>query len=429
MRIVDFTNMRKWLRAICAQPYFSLSPSVFHISLIILMTIIAVPAIAQKKQLSQARDILKKGKNVEQAEKLMTTLLKDSANLDNKRIYDVWLESVMKQYEQANEKLYLKQKQDTAAFFALTSRLFTIAEKLDSIDMRPLPPKKGKQDSAAVRTNIEYRKEHAEQLVGLRANLFNGGTYHVRKGSFQKAFDFFEQYLDCRNQPLFSSYQLEQTDSSRMAEAAYWATYCGYRLQNPLYTLRYRTLALADTAKAAFTLQYMTEARRWLKDDSLYMETLREGFRRYPTNAYFFPRLTDYYIAHGDHEAALALANSALATDSSRLYRFAKATALFNLQRYDECIALSDTLIAMNDSLPEPYYLAGTAVLNKALRLDALRHKKLLRKYYQKAQQYMERYRLLAPDDKQKWGPALYRIYLNLNLGRQFDEIDRLLKN
>ncbi len=40
----------------------------------------------------------------------------------------------------------------------------------------------------------------------------------------------------------------------------------------------------------------------------------------------------------------------------------------------------------------------------------------------------MERYRKLAPQQKQKWGPALYRIYLNLNMGKQFDEIDRLLK-
>ena len=40
----------------------------------------------------------------------------------------------------------------------------------------------------------------------------------------------------------------------------------------------------------------------------------------------------------------------------------------------------------------------------------------------------MERYRQLAPDQQRKWGPVLYRIYLNLNMGRQFDEIDQLLK-
>jgi hypothetical protein len=40
----------------------------------------------------------------------------------------------------------------------------------------------------------------------------------------------------------------------------------------------------------------------------------------------------------------------------------------------------------------------------------------------------MERYRQLAPNERDKWATALYRIYLNLNMGRQFDEIDRLLR-
>ena len=402
--------MRNWLRRICVQPHFLiLSFSPFLI----------LPVHAQKKEISQARDILKKGKNVEQAEKLMTGLLKDTVNLSNKRIYDLWLQAVGKQYEQANERLYLKQKQDTAAFFDLTRRMFTIAETLDSLDMQP--DRKG-------RVNTEYRKDNATRLLALRPNLFNGGTYHVRKHNYQKAFDFFEQYMDCCRQPLFGDHHLDSTDQ-RLPETAYWATYCGYRLQNPLFTLRYRQIALRDTLKRELTLQYLAEARRWLKDDSLYVECLREGFRHYPTNAYFFPHLTDYYNAHSLYSQALELADSALAADScSYLFTYAKATALFNLQRYDESIALSDTLIARNDSLPEPYYTAGTALLNKALKLDPLRDKKALRKTYQRARHYMERYRNLAPEEKKKWGSPLYRIYLNLNMGRQFDEIDRLLK-
>ena len=51
-----------------------------------------------------------------------------------------------------------------------------------------------------------------------------------------------------------------------------------------------------------------------------------------------------------------------------------------------------------------------------------------MRQTYQKALPYVEKYRQLVPDEKEKWGPVLYRIYLNLNMGKQFDEIDRLLK-
>ena len=41
----------------------------------------------------------------------------------------------------------------------------------------------------------------------------------------------------------------------------------------------------------------------------------------------------------------------------------------------------------------------------------------------------MERYRELAPDQKDKWAAALYNIYLNLNMGKKFEEIVGILKN
>ena len=386
-----------------------------------LLFLFVIPCLmmAQKKELSQARTILKSGRGVEQAEQLMTGLLKDSANRDNKRIYAVWYEAVLKQYEAVNEKLYMKQRQDTAQFFELTRRLFTVAEALDSLDMRP--DKKG-------RVNPEYRKENAEQLMKFRPNLFFGSTYYVRHADFRKAFEFSEAYMDCVRQPLFSSYRLDSTDS-RLPEAAYWATYSAFRLNDPVLTLRHRHLALKDTAKAEFTLQYMAEARLWLKDDSLYLETLRDGFRLYPQNNYFFPRLMDYYTARGENTEALRVVNRALEfNDSSELYQFAKLTVLFNMGHYEKCIQLCNQLIGQNDSLPEPYYYAGTAYLNQALKFHPLRDKKRQRSTYQKALPYMEKYRQLAPEQKQKWGPALYRIYLNLNMGRQFDEIDKLLK-
>ena len=92
---------------------------------------------AQRKQIGDARTILKSGKNIEQAEKLMTDLLKDKANEENTRIYDIWLQAVEKQYLALNEKMYIKEKVDTTKFFDLAKRMFVIAERLDSIDAKP----------------------------------------------------------------------------------------------------------------------------------------------------------------------------------------------------------------------------------------------------------------------------------------------------
>jgi tetratricopeptide (TPR) repeat protein len=376
---------------------------------------------AQKKELNQARSYIKSGKEkeLEQAEQMMVRLLKESKNKTNKKIYLTRFDAVKGLYLQANERLYLKQKQDTAKFFELNKRMFTILETLDSIEMRP--NEKGRVD-------IEYRKKHAELLHAYRPNLFNAGTYHLRKGEMQKAFDYFEFYIDCSRQPLFSTYRYDSLDT-RMPEAAYWATFCGYRMQNAVLTLRHRKLALCDSAKANFTLQYIAEARRWLNDQELYLKTLEEGFRRFPTFTYFFPRLMDAYSQRGEYDKALAAADSAIAVcDTCTLYLFAKSTMLFRLERYGESIKVSEQIIAINPNLAEAHFNAGTGYLNIALRLDERKNKKQLRQLYQKARPYMERYRQLMPNQKEKWGPALYRIYLNLNMGKQFDEIDRLLK-
>ena len=391
-------------------------------ALLLLLMITPCLTWAQKKELNQARSYIKSGKEKElmQAEQLMKDLLKEQKNRENKKIYLTWFDAVRALYAQANERLYLKQKQDTAQFFDLNHRMFTILEMLDSIEMRP---------DAKGRVHIEYRKKHAEILNSYRSNLYNAGTYHLRKGNLKKAFDYFEFYIDCDRQPLFTDYKYDSIDT-RMPEAAYWATYCAYKQNDAVRTLRYRKLALRDSARTHFTLQYMAEARRWLNDQELYLKTLEEGFKRYPTFNYFFPRLMDAYSQKGEYEKALAVADSAIAAcDTCELYLFAKSTMLFRLERYGESIKVSDQLIAIAPNLAEAYFNAGTSYVNLALKLNERKDKKQIRQLYQKARPYMEQYRKLMPKEKEKWGPALYRIYLNLNMGKQFDEIDQLLKN
>lgn len=389
--------------------------------LLLLLCFVALmlPVQGQRKQIGDARTILKSGKNYDQAEKLMTNLLKDSANLENSRIYDIWLQAVEKQYAALNEQMYRKQKVDTVKLFSLTKRIFIIGERLDSLDMKP--DKKGK-------VNLQYRKENAERLNSYRPNLFFGGTYYLREQQYSTAYDYYEMYIDCIRQPLFTDLNLLANDE-RIGEAAYWASYCGYRMNDPVLTLRHANLAHLDTTKLDYTLQYVAESWRQLNDDSLYVTTLWEGFRKFPKSGYFFPRLMDYHTSRGNYERALMVADEALETDSlNELFLFAKSTMLLNLGEYAKSLYYSKKIIAQNDQMADAYYNAGTACLNIALRMDPRKHKKQIRKMYQNAQPYMETYRKLAPLKKDLWAPALYRIYFNLNMGKQFDEIDKILK-
>ncbi len=379
---------------------------------------------AQKKELSEARGYLKSRSNYDKAEKLMTGLLaKDTANRSNIKIYATWLDAVIGQYEAANEKLYLKQKYDTVAFYGLVKRMQHVALTLDSLDCRP--DNKG-------RVRPDYRKRNAQMLDQLRPNLYYGGMLHVRKGQYTDAYDYFRTYIDAASQPLFTGYDY-MTNDAKMPEAAYWATLCGFRQHDADMTLRYSDMALRDTSKAQFTLQYICEAYRLQCDTNRYVNTLTEGFRHYPEYPYFFPRLADFYTAQGRYDYVLSVANDGLKSNPKGcLFLIAKSVALLNMERYDECIAVSRQIVEENDSLPEAYFNLATCYLNQALAVEAenepRKNRNRLKNLYTEARPYMERYRELVPAERQRWAPALYRIYLNLNLGKQFEEIDQLMR-
>jgi len=358
--------------------------------------------------------------NYKKAEDIVNGLLRDSANRQDPKIYLLWYETVKKQYETANEQLYLKQKYDTVAFFNLAKKMFSIIESVDSIEVAE------EDGKGAAKVHAKY----AEELLSLRPNLYFGGAFFVRKARYADAYNFFDAYLNSVNQPIFANHDF--TTDKLMDDAAYWATYSAYKLGNSQLALRHADKAIADSTKAKYALQYKAEALLKLNSDSAYYNTLAEGFDRYIEYPYFLTRLLDYFTERKQYDKALELTDRSLAHDSHNvLALFARSTLLLNTGKYDESIAMGDSIIAINDTLAEPYYNVGTAYLNKALETENSTNyradKAKIKKNYSMACIYLEKYRRLAPNASAKWAPPLYKIYLNLNMGKQFDEMDKIL--
>ncbi|OYP70354.1 lipopolysaccharide assembly protein LapB [Prevotella sp. P5-64] len=395
-----------------------------RITLLLCIICICLQINAQKKEISLAKDNIKKGTNLEQAESSMANLLKDSANRNNEKIWLTLYEAQKKQYEQGNEKLYLKQDYDTAKLFLSVKKMFQTLEGLDSVD--GLTDKKG-------RVKLVYRKKHAAMLDVHRRNLYNGGAYFVNKQNFKEAYNFFDMYLNCSIQPLFTGYKYGETDKN-MPSAAYWAVYCGYKLQDPKATFHYAYWALKDTVHYQYMLQYLAETYKMEKDTMRYVSVLEEGFKKYPRFPFFFPRLIEYYTKNEQYDAALSLCDKALqVNDSSNLFKFTKSSVLLSLKRYKECIDLCDSVIAKDSTFLGAYLNAGLSYFNQAVEADKAlkqtdKQKKEIIQLYKKALPYLEKYRKMVPDEKGLWGLPLYTIYLNLNMGKEFDEIDKLLK-
>lgn len=392
-------------------------------ALALLFLIILTPCCyAQKKEISQAKTIVKSGKNLAQAEQQMRKLLKDSINQKNIKVWVILTEAVRGQYLAGNERMYLRQQQDTAALFKLALKMFGDYQSLDSVDA--LPDKKG-------RVHLKYRNSNSAFLNIYRPNLYNGGVYFLRKQNYKEAFSMIDAFLDCQRQPLFENYHYERDTLNRTA--AFWTVLCGYQTGDHEMALKYKDLALQDTLHLESCFQYLAEIYKQQGDKQKYEWALVKGFECNPSSSYFFPRLIDYYNTSNQTERAMTIVNDALQTnDSSELFLFAKSNLLLNQGDYDECIAICDTLIARNDTLADAYYNAGVAYVNKAFLLEKgkvdVKQRREIRQLYQKALPYMERYRALAPQEKDKWAAALYNIYLKLNMGKQFEEIDQMLR-
>lgn len=387
--------------------------------------IVAVGALAQKKDIASAKDMVKNNRDLEKAEMMMRTLLKDSANRENAKIWNVLFDAVKKQYDNGNEQLYLKNKYDTAQLFINARKMFEVYEAFDSVDAAP--------DSKGI-VRPKMRKKHSEFLLPYRKNLFTGGLFFVHKQNFSEAYRMFDVFISSASHPLFSGYKGFKDDRN-MGKAAYLALFCGYKLNDVTKTMRYLDMAMSDTANMNNKCQYLAEIYITANDSAKYVETLEKGFSLYPRSMYYFPRLFDYYFdRHNDLSKSLSLCDEALKADSTNMvFLLAKSSVLLRQDCYDECIKICDSLIARNDSLADAFLNAGLAFYNQAVKLgsnivEARKHRASQKALYRQSLPYMQRYRELAPEAKSKWGVPLYTIFLNLNKGKEFEEMDRLLK-
>ena len=393
-------------------------------ALMFLMLMSPVAASAQKKEIQTAKDQVKAGKNLDQAAASMKKLLADSANRTNRKIWTIYFDAVRKQYEQGNEKLYLKQKYDTAQLFNYTRQLFEVAFQYDSVETAP--DRKGRRD-------FEFRKGHSEYLAHIRSNLYNGGIWFLNKKKYPDAYKFFDCYIECASQPMFKQRNYGEKDK-HLPTAAYYAVYSGYKMKDPKATLHHSYEALKDTVHYNYMLQYLAETYMLEKDTARYVASLKEGFKRVPTFPYFFPRLVEYYVVRNQLDSAMTVVNEALTVvPDSDVYLAAKSNLLLEQGKLQECIEVSKKVIEVNQKLGDPYYNAGICYFNLAVEQDKNSHnsrkvKEQVEGNYKKALPYLVKYREMEPKEQGKWAFPLYASYLNLNMGKEFDEIDKVMK-
>ena len=400
--------------------------------IIAFLLLLTLPAMAASV-IRQAKEAIKKKQNLEQtAKNLLDEAAKpETRHKDKVECLILAAECSQRLYEAENLKLYLKQKYDTAKFFSSILDMFVRLEMADSVGA--LPDEKG-------RVKPVYRRRNHDVLKPFRANLLNGGRWYFRKAQMAQAYPYLDTYVSTATHPFFVGDSLLKTDTL-IRQTAYLAAVAAHSSKKPDGVIKHATLAKEAGLKSDIIQEYY--ARAWLaKGDTVsWLRALDDGNRTFPTHTFFFTHLIDYYIELGDYDRCLSLADSMthVASDVA-IFWYAKSLVYLKQGKDREVIDACDSCLARDALFVDAYYNKGIASLNLAAIYAehactdisdprSRRDREIIRSLYMLAKQPMEQVRALSPDDKARWAPPLYRIYLNLNMGKEFDEIDHILKD
>ncbi len=396
------------------------------------LLLLALPAMAASV-IRQAKDAMKKKQNLEQTAKtLMAEAAKpETRHKDKIECLQLAAECSQMLYEAENLKLYLKQKYDTAKFFNSILDMFIRLEMADSVGASP--DEKG-------RVKPVNRRRNHDILKPFRANLLNGGRWYFRKAQFAQAYPYLDTYVSTASHPLFVGDSLLKADTL-VRQTAYLAAVAAHGSNNHDGVIKHTALAKEAGLKSYLIQEYYARALLAKGDSATWLRALDDGNREFPIHPFFFTNLIDYHIDNGDYERGLALADSMThVEDSVALFWYAKSLVYLKMGKDREVIDACDSCLARDPQYTDAYFNKGIASLNLAVIFteqactdindpQSRRDREIIRSLYLLAKQPMEKVRELSPDEPSRWASPLYRIYLNLNMGNEFDEMDRILKN
>ena len=407
-------------------------------SLFMIFLLISASSVYAKKKKTDQPELPKMSKLFKDAEKIISKNTGD-ANAAEKALFDALPREDVSQKQRArvyytaarlqeyqngaeNRKAYLKNAYDTTKFFSPLLVMYQYLQKCDSIDALP---------DASGRTKLKFKSKTSSLRKKHRSNIINGGKYFLRKKDYANAYRYIDFYLRYS----------ENTTDSLYVRYARWATLCAYLSKNPQNTLRYVDTAIsyADSEHKPLFQEYKAKSYLMLNDEKMWVASLDEGLKNYPAYDYFFVNRLDAYYSLHQYQQGLMLADNLIKIVGDKpLYWFAKCKISMAQGKYDKCIEYADSIIKRDNKYVDAYYNKGIAYLNLAVIAQETACNDLtdpkcqqdhrnIKGFYLMAKPCMEMVRKLQPDNVDLWGNPLYRIYLNLNLGEDFDQIDKLL--
>lgn len=395
---------------------------------LLLALIVAIPVAAQK-ELKALRTFVKE-KNTTAAMKEVARLEADSICRYMPKLYELAVKAQIQINDAENEKVYLKKACDTAKLFESTRQIYHYVHKADSLE-------RAEMAYMGKKPVVDYDK--VKLLKRYYKNLVAGTRYFYTRQNFKEAQRHLEMLLSLAKSPLWLETPIDTLSSEHIMNA-YMFTYSAFSNADYAVVERYKSLLLSDDNYSISALEMYARTANDRGQTERFEDYLEMGVASVPLHDYFFDELATLYISDQRYAHAVELADQTLAADSSSPKAlYLKAFSLYNMEDEKACLEVAKQLVKVDTSHTyiEANYYAGQLIMKELetiylptrLRSKAFEvAKNEMKRVCSEARPYLERYRKYAPSQHEKWAPLLYRIYLELNMGAEFEDVSRFVQ-
>ncbi len=387
-------------------------------------------AFAQEKNVKEAKSIAGEVKpDFAKAEQLINEALTNPETKDNAATWDVAGYIQKRINEKEMENAYLRKPYDTLKVYNSVLNMYNYYVKCD--ELAQIPNEKGKIKN-------KYRSANSKTILAERPNLINGGIQYFNLNKNEDALKYFAAYVDAATLPMMEKENLLEKDTI-LPQVAYYATLAADRVGDKDAVMKYAQYALKDKENGQFAMQLLTDAYKAKGDTAKWVEKLQEGIVKFPENQYFFANLVDYYSSSNQNDKAMQFADDMLAKDpNNKLYLYVKAYLYHNMKDYEKAIEFYKKTLDIDPAYAEACSNLGLVYLLQAQEYadkapadindpNYATAQAEIKKFYEAAKPYYEKARELKPDQKDLWLQGLYRVYYNLNMGPEFEEIEKMM--
>ena len=387
-------------------------------------------AFAQEKNVKDAKSIAGEVKpDFAKAEQLINEALTNPETKDNAATWDVAGYIQKRINEKEMENAYLRKPYDTLKVYNSVLNMYNYYVKCD--ELAQIPNEKGKIKN-------KYRSANSKTILAERPNLINGGIQYFNLNKNEDALKYFAAYVDAATLPMMEKENLLEKDTI-LPQVAYYATLAADRVGDKDAVMKYAQYALKDKENGQFAMQLLTDAYKAKGDTAKWVEKLQEGIVKFPENQYFFANLVDYYSSSNQNDKAMQFADDMLAKDpNNKLYLYVKAYLYHNMKDYEKAIEFYKKTLDIDPAYAEACSNLGLVYLLQAQEYadkapadindpNYATAQAEIKKFYEAAKPYYEKARELKPDQKDLWLQGLYRVYYNLNMGPEFEEIEKMM--